>query len=124
MTGDFVEAMQAGRVEAFPPDLVGKEWSEEELAGAHVLKLPSGYGRQGALTRSIQTAGEYTISRQMYAYQATVTDGDTGIKHLFGLRRRGAGGWCWAGIHPDSMELHTQRRGAEAERLQRGEPTQ
>ncbi|MCP4646086.1 MAG: hypothetical protein GY851_36920 [bacterium] len=117
MAGDFVDAMRAGRVEALQVELRDKVWSEEELAATRVLKLPSGTGRERALTRSMHAAGEYTISRQMYAYQATVTDSDTGIKHLFGYRRRGPSGWCWVGIHPDSAELHIRRRAAEAERL-------
>jgi hypothetical protein len=108
--GEFRRVVQRGAVEALPPDLRDKTWSREELSGARVVKVARGYGKERAIGRLIHTRGDYTIPSATYAYQATLTDSATGIRHVFGRLRGKPGAWRHVGIHPDSARLHIQRR--------------
>ena len=110
MKADFVKALRAGRVQMSLAELRDKTWNERELATACAIKLNRRAGPQRALERLIHTRGGYTISSIQYSYQATITDLSTGIKHVFGYRRKSPGGWCWQTIHPDSAQRHIERR--------------
>ncbi len=121
MGSHFVDAMRDGTVDVGQVQLQGKVWTEAELATTVVIKLDSGYGRERSVQRSIHTGGQYTISRQQYAYQAMVTDADTGIKHVFGYRRAAPQRWQWEGVHPDSMQEHIRLRQQQVDQMhQRG----
>jgi|GEM_PF-3880486 len=108
--GDFVESMRAGEVDGVPLDLRDKVWTNEELANTRVIKLDDSYGPQRSIERTIHTRGEYTISARAYSYQATVTDNDTGVKHIFGYSRREPARWRWVVVHPDSALERAEQR--------------
>ncbi|MBN1394749.1 MAG: hypothetical protein JW959_06970 [Pirellulales bacterium] len=118
MHDDFVRALRSGDVAGPHRDLVGKQWTEEELATAEVLRLPGNSGRQRALTRDLHTRGRDVISGLQYEYQGTVRDNQTGIIHVFGLRRQTPQQWCWAAIHPSSLQEHLRQRMEQVEKLQ------
>ena len=114
----FVQALRSGNIAGPHRDLQGKQWTEEELSTAEVLKLPGDFGVERAWTREIHTRGRDVISRLQYEYQGTVRDSQTGIVHVFGFRRQTPRRWCWAAIHPSSLQQHVQQRLEQAEKLQ------
>ncbi len=114
MRGDFVEALRQDNA-SLPVDLRGKQWTEQELATAVVLKLPGGSGRERALSRGLHDRGRFVISP--IQYQGTVTDETTGIVHVFGYPRKGPPVWHWASIHTSSADLHIQRRAQQLEEM-------
>lgn len=119
MEADFVERLRADDVKALHRDLRGKQWSAEELATVHVMKVPADTGPQRALVRAAHSRGQIVISSIQYAYQGTVRDNTTGIVHVFGYRRSEPKHWCWVSIHPDSMREHLQRRMEELEQMEK-----
>ena len=110
MEVDFGQSVRAGEVEGFPMELRDKQWSERELSDVQVYRLDATYGKERALERTIHTRGDFTISNQQYSYQAMMTDADTGIKHVFGYRRRKPGGWRYVTMHPDSAMIHIEKQ--------------
>jgi len=107
---DFIEAMRANEVGGMPIDLRDKVWTDDELANARVFKLDDSYGPQRSIERTLHTRGQYTLSATAYAYQATVTNDDTGVKHIFGYTRRQPARWRWVTVHPDSAIERAQQR--------------
>ena len=118
MRDDFVEALRRGDA-SLPVDLRDKQWTEQELADAVVLKLPGGSGRERALSREMHDRGRFVISPLQYQYQGTVTDETTGIVHVFGYPRKGPPAWRWASIHTSSRDLHIKRREQQLEEMKR-----
>ena len=108
--GDFAEALRNGEVRGLPIGVRDKVWTERELSEVRAMKLDSSAGPQRSLERTIHTRGGYTLSSMMYSYQATITDSDTGIKYMFGYRRREPMGWVCEGVHPDSAQKHVEQR--------------
>ncbi len=110
MQGDFRKSLQAGRVESLPPALRDKTWTEEELRTVKVLTLVRRSGRRrGAALRLLYTRGDVIISENDYRFQAKITDLETGIRYVFGYRRSGGGGWTWASVDPETMQLYIDR---------------
>lgn len=116
MADDFVRAVRADKVGTIPVTLTNKTWTDAELSEVEVIKLDSATGTPRSLERRIHTGGGFTVSAQQYAYQATLTDSDTGIKHVFGYQRRPEG-WRYVTVHPDSAAAHIQQRVQDAERI-------
>ena len=95
-------------------DLQGKTWTEEELATIEVVALAGGFGREQAISRSIQNR-DALIPAQQYEFQGIVTDFATGRKHVFGKRRSEPRRWVWVTMHPDSTrEMIEQLRQEQA----------
>jgi len=109
MAGNFAETVRSGQLDGLPIDLRGKTWTEEEIATVEVIKLDDSWGRERSIERSIHMR-DAMASRAQYAYQAVMTDLDTGIRHVFGYSRRSPQRWLHVTIHRDSMEQHIQRR--------------
>ena len=110
MRADFVQSLRDGRVDGLPIDLRGKTWTDRELERVRVTTLDDSSGPQRSLQRYAHTGGGYTLSSLQYAYQAALTDEDTGICHLFGYWRAGPGGWRYVMIHPESIQKHLEIR--------------
>ena len=119
MRSHFVQALRAGDIGGIPVDLQAKIWSEQELTEVEVLAVPQGAGSERAMSRVAYTRGRVLLSSQHYAYQGTISDSSTGIRHVFGLPRREPRVWRWITIHPSSAELHIQRRQEELDELKR-----
>ena len=117
MEGDFREALRAGTIDGVHRDLVGKQWSPEELATIEVIKIAAGAGKERALERAVHARGRIVIASGMYEFQGTIRDNATNIVHLFGYRRSDPRKWCWEGIHPESMPQHLQRRMQQLEEM-------
>ena len=117
MEGSFADALRRGDVHGVHRDLRGKQWSPEELRTISVVKVPGGYGRERAIARSIHSRGRIFVSKKLYAYQGTVRDDATGIIHVFGYRRSNPLHWSWEQIHPDSMDIHLERRMGQLEEM-------
>ncbi len=118
MHDDFVRALRSGDIAGPHRDMLGKQWTEEELSTATVLKLPGDSGVERALMREIHMRGREVISRLEYEYQGAVRDSQTGIVHVFGFRRYPPRLWCWAAIHPSSLQEHLRQRMEQVEKLQ------
>lgn len=84
MRHDFVEALRSGRTGPLPVWMWGKQWTEHELAGAEVLKLPTSAGTERALSEGIYDRGRLLLSSEQFEYQGTVKDETTGIILVFG----------------------------------------
>ena len=110
MEVDFAGAMRRGEVERLPIELSDKVWSDAELAAAQALTLDKGTGKERALERTIHTGMSPTIPPQTYAYQATITDSETGLKYIFGYRRLGPPRWEFVMPHADSMKKQLELR--------------
>lgn len=109
MQGDFRKALQESRVNSMPPTLQNKVWTEEELRTVEVLTLVRRSGRRrGAALRLLYTRGEVVISENDFDFQAKITDLETGIRYVFGYRR-GGGGWVWASVAPESLQVYIDR---------------
>ncbi len=115
MEGDFAESLRTGAVKGVQRDLLDKQWSPAELATIEVLKVPAGAGKERAIARSLHARSRIFVSAIMYEYQASVCDNTTGIVHVFGYRRAEPRHWCWDQFHPDSMQVHLQRRMEQVE---------
>lgn len=106
MRGSFAQALRSGGVDALPPQLAEKTWTEQELDGIQVIKLVAQRStHRGGLFRLLYSRGRTVISETAYAYQGTVTDAATGVAYLFGFSRTSPGRWAWVTVHPDT---HTQ----------------
>lgn len=119
MRDDFVAALRSGNVATLHRDLIGKQWTEEELSTAEVIKLPDDTGVERAWTREMHLRGRDVISRLQFEYQGTVRDNQTGIIHVFGFQRRAPRHWCWAAIHPSSHRQHLERQMEELEKMRK-----
>ena len=102
MKPGFIEAMRSGAVTGLPITLLGKEWTKEEFSRVQIIRLDDSYGPQRSIERRLHTGGGFTISRSQYAYQATLTDNNTGTRYLFGYPRNGSGQWRYVTLRPDS----------------------
>ena len=107
MRSDFVEALRNGQADQLLPELRDKVWTDDELAGAEVIKLIQSTGKQRALTRLLYQRGREILSAQANAYQATIADSRTGITYVFGYRRKNPA-WVCDTVHPDSAPRRIQ----------------
>ena len=88
-----------------PIDLRDKEWSDAELSDIEMLRLDNSFGKERALLRAANRAGSYTVSSQLYSFQATITDSATGKRHIFGRIRREPQHWVHAAIDPATIQI-------------------
>jgi hypothetical protein len=119
MRSAFVEALRTGDVGGLPIDLQGKEWSEQELAGAEVIKAPDGSNTERAISQRIHDRGRLFLPSNRYEYQGTIEDGRTGILHVFGYQREEPRRWRWLSIHPSSIKRHIERVQERVDELKR-----
>ncbi len=112
MKGQFAQALRHGQVTVNQIQMQDKKWSEAEIAGAKVMKLvserSSTHRRSVGIGRMIQSFRGFTVPGRQYTYQATVTDAETGYRHIFGYKK--GRGWEFASLHPeDSIRAAGQR---------------
>jgi hypothetical protein len=117
MRGDFVRALREGDIHGPHRDLVGKVWTDDELATAEVLKVPVSYNVEQSIERSVHSWGRIVVSGDRYEYQGMVRDANTGIIHVFGRTRTAPYRWCWADISMSSMPQQLERHMQELEAM-------
>jgi hypothetical protein len=117
MRSDFVRALRTGDIHGPHRDLVGKTWSDEELATAEVLKVPEHGNVERSLERSIHALGRVVVPSQRYGYQGSVRDASTGSVHVFGRTRTAPHRWCWYGISLSDIPQHLERRMRQVEEM-------
>ena len=110
MKREFIRVMLGDRVENTPPLMRDKVWTEAELGGARVVRVPRSAGMEQALVRAVHVRGSGIVTDARYSFQAAVTDSSTGIRHVYGRLRNRPGVWVYDTIHPDSAIRHIEQR--------------
>jgi len=110
MKREFIRVMLGEGVENAPPLMREKVWTESELRGARVVRVPRSAGMEQALVRAVHVRGSGIVTDPRYGFQAAVTDSATGIRHVYGRLRDRPGVWVYDSIHPDSTTIYIQQR--------------
>ncbi|HUW62485.1 MAG TPA: hypothetical protein VMZ06_15880 [Candidatus Bathyarchaeia archaeon] len=110
MKREFTRVMLGAGVENTPLLMQDKVWTERELRGVRVVRVPRSYGKEQALIRAAHKRGSGIITNERYSYQAVLTDSATGIKHVYGRLRNRPGVWVYDTIHPDSAVVYIDQR--------------
>lgn len=118
MKGDFIDTIRAGQIDNIVIRIRDKVWSDAELDDVEMLS----FRRQRAsdtrgVLHMLHTRGRAVLSRQQFAYQATLEDSDTGIKYVFGYGYDNQARWTWVTIHPDSLGMIVEMAEQEMERV-------
>jgi hypothetical protein len=110
MKREFIRVMLGAGDENAPPLIRDKVWTEGELRGARVVRVPRGYGKEQALIRAAHERRSGIVTNERYSYQAAVTDSATGIRHVYGRLRDRPGVWVYDTIHPESAGAYIEQR--------------